>query len=196
MKFVFVALVLLAVTSAYGRGDEWRQFGAGQRVEVDAGCTGTFASGTIVKVADDPSHSNPARKLYTVKLDQGHEWSFRAPDFVAPCVRAPGGSEREHASLGPLPLLPGVYECYGQNALANPMTFGLIDGTTYMSSSGRRGRYSYDKHTGILSLDAGVRPARYQRTSANIFRPLLENGTLGGFSCPLNRAKNPQRPPW
>lgn len=196
MRFVVVAMVLLAATSVYAGGDEWSQFGAGQRIEVDAACIGTFSPGTIVKVADEPSHATPSRKRYTVKLDSGHEWSFTAPNLVAPCVRAPGGLEREHAALGPLPLQPGVYECYGQSTLANPMMFGLIDGTTYMSSGGQRGRYSYDTRTGILSLDPGATPARYQRTSATTFRPLLANGTLGGFTCPLNAAKNAQRPPW
>lgn len=189
-------MIFLGATAAHSRGDEWAQFGGGKRIEVDAACSGTFASGTIVKVADDPIRTNPGRKRYTVKLDQGHQWSFPAPDFVAPCVRASGGTDREHSVLGPLPLLPGVYECNGQNAVANPMMFGLIDGKSYISSGGRRGRYSYDPNTGILSLDPGAARARFQRISANTFRPLLENGTLGSFSCPLNRAKNPQNPPW
>jgi hypothetical protein len=196
MRFMFVVTVLLVATSAYGRGDEWSQFGAGQHIEVDQGCTGTFTPGTIVKTADEPSQATPSRKRYTVKLDSGNEWSFTAPNLVAPCVRAPGGSVREYAALGPLPLQPGVYECVDQSNVRNPMMFGLINGATYMSSGGKRGRYSYETRTGILSLDPGAMPARYQRTSVTIFRPLLANGTLGGFTCSLNPVKNPQRPPW
>ena len=196
MRWVFVAMFLLAPSSALGRGDEWSTFGPAQRIEVDPGCTGTFSPGTIVTIADEPSGSNAARKRYTVKLDQGHEWSFRAPDIVAPCVRAANGQDGDRLAIAALPLRPGVYVCIDQNAVANPMMFGLVDGTTYMSSGGRPGRYSYDTRSGVLSLDPGATPARYQRISATTFRPLLENGTLGGFTCPLNPAKNPQSPPW
>lgn len=99
------------------------------------------------------------------------------------------------AGMGGAPV-PGVYECMNQQAMISPMAFGLIDGSTYTTSGGRRGRYSYDAGTGVLTLDPGATPARYKRTGANLFRPLLENGQLGGFTCPLNRAKSPTRLPW
>jgi hypothetical protein len=76
------------------------------------------------------------------------------------------------------------------------MAFGIIDGSTYMSSGGRRGRYTYNAGTGVLTLDPGATPARYQRIGATAFRVLEPNGRLGGFTCPLNRSKSPSRPPW
>jgi hypothetical protein len=81
-----------------------------------------------------------------------------------------------------------------QQAMISPMAFGLIDETSFTTSGGRRGRYTYS--AGILTLDSGASAARYQRTGPNLFRPLLANGQLGGFTCPLNRAKSPTRLPW
>jgi hypothetical protein len=80
-----------------------------------------------------------------------------------------------------------------QNAMnATIMIFGILDGSTYMQASGRRGRYSYDAKSGVLTLDPGGRPARYQRISPTSFRVIdPATGQLGGFVCPLNRAKNP-----
>lgn len=92
------------------------------------------------------------------------------------------------------PPIPGVYECMNQQAMISPMGFGLIDASTFTTSGGRRGRYTYGD--GILTLDSGANAARYQRTGPNLFRPLLPNGQLGGFTCPLNRAKSPTRLPW
>jgi hypothetical protein len=94
------------------------------------------------------------------------------------------------------PVVPGVYECINQQAQISMMAFGIVDGSSYMTDGGRRGHYSYNGATGVLTLDPGTGQARYQRTGANLFRPLLPNGQLGGFTCPLNRAKNPSRPPW
>ncbi|WP_031495482.1 hypothetical protein [Bryobacter aggregatus] len=64
-----------------------------------------------------------------------------------------------------------------------------------MSSSGKKGRYSYDAATGTLSLDPGKNRAPYHRVNSTTFRLLKEDGSLGGFTCPLNLSKNPQRPP-
>ena len=102
-------------------------------------------------------------------------------------------------SSGPVggpPPAPGVYESYGQSAMMDPQAFGIIDGSSYMNAMGKRGRYSYDSRSGVLTLVQGGKPARYQRISATTFRVITPSGALGGFVCPLNRAKNPQRPPW
>lgn len=111
----------------------------------------------------------------------------RAPEPATPLAPTQTG--------GPAPT-PGVYECINQQAMISPMEFGIIDGSTYMSSMGKRGRYAYDAATGVLSLDPGATPARFQRISPTTFRVITPNGQLGGFTCPLNRAKNPSRPPW
>lgn len=108
----------------------------------------------------------------------------------------PAATAARAPSVPSSPPAPGVYECINQQAMISPIAFGIIDGSTYMSSAGRRGRYSYDPGSGILSLDPGANPARYKRISATTFRLLKPDGTLGGFTCPLNRAKSPTRPPW
>jgi hypothetical protein len=90
----------------------------------------------------------------------------------------------------------GVYECYNQLAATVPLMFGLLDRSTYMSSDGHKRSYVYDVNSGVLTLDPGAMPARYQRVGATSFRLLRDNGELGGFVCPLNKAKNPSRPPW
>ena len=94
------------------------------------------------------------------------------------------------------PIRPGVYECMNQAAIATPMAFAILDATTYMASNGKRGQYTYDAGSATLSLDPGTAPARYRRISATTFRPIREDGQLGGFTCPLNPAKNANRPPW
>ncbi len=97
---------------------------------------------------------------------------------------------------GPPPS-PGVYQCHGQSAMISPMTFGIIDGSNYMNSNGKRGRYTYSAASGLLTLDPGRAPVRFQRISGTTFRALHPTtGQLTAFVCPLNKAKNPQRPPW
>ena len=117
----------------------------------------------------------------------------------AVALSALGSTAQEATAPAPVPTgapAPGVYECMNQQAVVTPMAFGLIDGSSYMSSGGRRGRYSYDAKSGVLILDPGATPARYKRAGPTWFRPIKEDGALGGFTCPLNRAKNPLRPPW
>ena len=94
------------------------------------------------------------------------------------------------------PIRPGVYECYGQNAVISPIAFGILDGSSYMNSSGRRGRYSYDPGSGVRLLDPGPNPARFKRTSERSFRATHPDGSFTAFVCPLNTAKNPARRPW
>ena len=126
----------------------------------------------------------------------------RAPAYTPPPAAAaprnpvnPAGGSTPTAAFGP-PQVPGVYECLNQQGMISPMAFGLIDGSTYTTSGGRRGPYTYNAATGVLTLDTGANAARYQRAGPTWFRPLLPNGQLGGFSCPLNRAKSPTRLPW
>lgn len=93
-------------------------------------------------------------------------------------------------------IVPGVYECINQQAMITPMSFGIVDGSTFVNSEGRRGRYAYDAGSATLTLEPGAGQARYKRVNSTLFRPIREDGQLGGFTCPLNRAKNPSRPPW
>jgi hypothetical protein len=93
-------------------------------------------------------------------------------------------------------ISPGVYECYGQNAMVGPMAFSILDGATYMGSNGRTGRYAYNARTGVLLLDPGGQPARFKRSTSRSFYALNPDGSPAGFTCPLNTAKNPRRPPW
>jgi hypothetical protein len=114
--------------------------------------------------------------------------AIRAATAAAAAAAAAGGSGGK--------IEPGVYECYGQSVMVTMMAFGIIDGSTFMNSSGRRGRYTYNAGTGVLTLEPGAGQARYKKAGPTWFRPLLPNGQLGGFTCPLNRAKSPTRPPW
>ncbi len=94
------------------------------------------------------------------------------------------------------PIRAGVYECMNQAAMVTPMAFGILDASSYMASNGKRGQYKYDAASATLTLDPGATPARYRRISATTFRPIREDGQLGGFTCPLNTSKNANRPPW
>ena len=96
------------------------------------------------------------------------------------------------------PLKMGVYECYDQNAnIDTVMMFGLIDATSYKNYDGDVGSYAFDQESGIIQvgLQTGA-PARFVRIGATAFRALNEDGTLAGFVCPLNSAKDPNSPPW
>lgn len=124
-------------------------------------------------------------------------WSqARAVPSAAEIRAATAAAEAANAAAATGPIVPGVYQCMNQQAQISMMAFGIIDGSSYMTDGGRRGRYTFNAGTGVLTLDSGPEAARYQRTGANLFRPLLPNGQLGGFTCPLNRAKSPTRPPW
>ncbi len=102
---------------------------------------------------------------------------------------------RASGATGGPPPQPGVYECINQGAVRTPMTFAILDGSTYMASSGRTGRYTYNSGTGVLSLMQGGETARFQRTGPTLFRPIRpDTGELGGFTCPLNRSLNPRNP--
>ncbi len=109
---------------------------------------------------------------------------------------APPRSTRTPAVNLAAPIKPGVYECYGQNAMIDLQTFGILDGSRYMSSTGNIGRYSYDRRTGVLLLDPGADPARFQRFAENNFNAINADGSSTAFVCPLNPKKDPRRPPW
>ena len=99
-------------------------------------------------------------------------------------------------TAAPSGVAPGVYECYGQNGMASG-AFGIVDGSTYMSSNGMSGRYTFDVASGVLALDTESDPMRYQRISERSFRVINPaTGGPGGFVCPLNSSKDPRTPPW
>ena len=95
-------------------------------------------------------------------------------------------------------LTMGVYECHDQLFNIDPvMMFGLIDATSYKNYDGDVGSYAFDQASGVIQvgLQTGA-PARFVRIGTTVFRALNEDGTLAGFVCPLNPAKDPNSPPW
>lgn len=97
-----------------------------------------------------------------------------------------------------LPLTVGVYECYDQMANPTPeMMFGLLDESRYENYDGKIGTFAYDTASGVIEvgLETGA-PARFSRIAATTFRAMKDDGSLAGFVCPLNRAKDPAHPPW
>jgi hypothetical protein len=140
------------------------------------------APAAAAQATDAPARAAnvPARQAYTVPS--------------ANAIRAATAASAAAGVGGP--IQPGVYECMNQQAMVTMMAFGIIDGSTFMNSSGRRGRYNYNAGTGVLTLEPGAGQALYKKAGPTWFRPLLPNGQLGGFTCPLNRAKSPTRPPW
>lgn len=152
----------------------------------------------IDRSAKDPSGKSAldyARQYNLGRTAAGREiLAMLDPGSNASIPVAPAKPAPPAGFAGPIP--PGVYECMNQSAIATPLAFGILDESTYMASNGKRGRYKYDAATATLSLDPDAVPARYRRISATTFRLLREDGQLGGFTCPLNRAKNPTRPPW
>lgn len=102
---------------------------------------------------------------------------------------------RASGATGGPPPQPGVYECINQQAARTPMMFAILDGSTYMASTGRTGRYTYDSGSGLLSLIQGGETARFQRTGPTLFRPINPaTGRTGGLTCPLNRKLDPRHP--
>lgn len=101
---------------------------------------------------------------------------------------------RASGSVGGPPPQAGVYECINQGGVRTPMSFAILDGNRYMASTGRTGTYSYNSGTGLLLLNGGGASARFQRTGPNLFRPVTAAGSLGGFTCPLNKALNSRNP--
>ncbi|WP_421762385.1 hypothetical protein [Devosia sp.] len=95
-------------------------------------------------------------------------------------------------------LTMGVYECHDQLFNIDPvMMFGLLDDTSYKNYDGDVGSYAFDQESGIIQVGLQTSaPARFVRIAATAFRALNEDGTLTGFVCPLNPAKDPNSPPW
>src|SRR3954466_5946580 len=86
---------------------------------------------------------------------------------------------------------PGVYGCYSarsvqgapgcmrtslgcfgmQIQVAPTVMFGLIDGSTYSDYDGKKGHYSYDKQSGVLTMTDGSRKGwTYKRVDFWAFR--------------------------
>ena len=120
-------------------------------------------------------------------------------------------------SVAVLPLLPspsqaagppvGVYGCYEPHLGARPglmtfqvaptVMFGLIDGTTYSDYDGKRGAYTFDNGTGVLTMTNGSRQGwHYKKVGEWSFRMLTPNGQETSYTCPLEPAKDPLKRPW
>ncbi len=142
-----------------------------------------------------------AQKYKIGKSPEGREILNLLGASASSPAPAPAKSTQTTPTAGASAAMPelvaaGVYECINQMGVATPLSFGIIDRSQYNDSNGKRGRYAYDAQTGTLTLDPGPSPARYRRISATTFRLVREDGSLGGFTCPLNTMKNPLRPPW
>lgn len=63
----------------------WAGFNTGDRVELDPMCTGNWHRVTVESIGSDP-YSATARR-FTIKREDGSDWTFSAPGIVAPCMR-------------------------------------------------------------------------------------------------------------
>ena len=127
------------------------------------------------------------------------------------------GSVCGFASAAEMPPAPGVYACYETRAAMNVtgcvrsslgcmgfvftpapvMMFGLIDATTYSDYDGKRGHYTYDAQSGILTMTDGSREGwKYKHTADWSFRALDAKGEDTSFNCPLDDKKDPLKRPW
>jgi hypothetical protein len=116
-----------------------------------------------------------------------------------------------------MPPAPGVYACYEARPAMNvpgcvrsslgcmgivvtpapTMMFGLIDGTTYTDYDGKRGHYTYDAQSGILTMTDGSREGwKYKHTEDWAFRALDAKGEQTAYNCPLDDKKDPLKRPW
>jgi hypothetical protein len=86
LSLLLIAIVTLSVFSANATDNtNWSAFNVGDRVELDSACTGNWHRVTIESVGSDP-YSTKARK-FTIKREDGSDWTFSAPGIVAPCMR-------------------------------------------------------------------------------------------------------------
>ena len=86
-SLLLFAVAALSVFSANAVDNtDWSAFGVGDRVELDSACTGNWHRVTIASIGSDP-YSVKARK-FTIKREDGSDWTFGAPGIVAPCMRA------------------------------------------------------------------------------------------------------------
>ena len=101
-----------------------------------------------------------------------------------------------------VPNAPGCVRtslgCFGmQIQVAPTVMFGLIDAATYSDYDGKRGHYSYDAQTGIITMTDGSRQGwKYKRVDNWAFRMLDQQGKETQYTCPLEPKKDPLRRPW
>ena len=169
-------------------GGEWAQFSPGAKVELDVVCLGSWKPVTLLKADADPS-GRPGFKSYTIRRQDGSEWTFVAPGRVAPCGRAAGGIARDRAAL-PAPQL-GVYNCNYQGQVVPVFDFALLSRSVYRDYDGARGNYRYDTSTRQLAFLTGPKSGtRAQQVSAKTFQ-FLSNGLPTGNYCPHNPSRDP-----
>jgi hypothetical protein len=96
-----------------------------------------------------------------------------------------------------IPPRVGVYGCMDQDAHETPgLQFGLLDGTTYSTFDGGRGRYVYSAQSGILTFTTGpMAGLRRIRATERTFDILDERGRPTAFACPWS-PKNPRKLHW
>ncbi|MCU1285870.1 MAG: hypothetical protein JWO13_2220 [Acidobacteriales bacterium] len=190
LALAFVILLSSSIFAVHTVADsrDWSGFQQGSRIEVNQACSGPWFPATITKVEED-KNKGPKFKRYTVKTDDGHEWSFSAPNIVAPCVRAIGGSSKERAQL-PAPAL-GVYNCNYRGQVVPVFDFGLIDASTYRDYDGNRGTYRFDSSAKEIVFLTGVRKgSRARQETAKTFQILNKDGSGTGNYCPINPSRN------
>jgi len=121
-----------------------------------------------------------------------------------------------HAQQGGSPP-PGVYGCYSARSVLNApgcvrtsfgcmgmqiqvaptVMFGLVDRATYSDYDGKKGHYSYDAQSGILTMTDGSRQGwKYKRVDTWSFRMLDPQGKETQYTCPLEPKKDPLKRPW
>jgi hypothetical protein len=118
------------------------------------------------------------------------------PIRAQPAVKPPSEAASA-ASFNAIPPRVGVYGCMNQDALEMVgLQFGLLDGASYSTFDGGRGRYVYSAQTGILAFTsgpmAGLRRSRYTERS---FLILDEHGARTAFVCPWS-PKDPRKKHW
>jgi len=108
-SLLFVSIAALSVFSANAADAiDWSGFKVGDRVELDAACGGNWRRVTIESIGSDP-YSAKARK-FTIKREDGSDWTFSAPGIVAPCMRALSAAAAQPVQAsGPAQPLQGLY---------------------------------------------------------------------------------------
>jgi hypothetical protein len=96
-----------------------------------------------------------------------------------------------------VPPRVGVYGCMNQDAMEMPgLQFGIVDGTTYTTFDGGKGKYAYSPATGILAFQSGpFAKLRRSRETEKTFRILDEHGVATAMLCPWT-PKNPLKRHW
>jgi hypothetical protein len=88
--------------------------------------------------------------------------------------------------------------CFGMKIEVAPtVMFGLIDRSTYSDYDGKKGHYSYNNQSGILTMTDGSRQGwKYKRVATWSFRMLDPQGNETAYTCPLEPKKDPSKRPW